>query len=210
MQMWTYFLERVTKPKNKNLKNVITCYNTLTTSAFVVLTGNRRGESSSIITFSSHIGKDDGYRQTFQSQGVIEEKVKEWDRIAEREHVATAAKPEHWSKTKNLKQTTASAAGTPRRKLQNGIENMLVDKKTTLAVCILFCAWGTMMPLSSHGRSASLKQREISLSVPQTLRQNQSSQRKRQTNFNESWIHQESCNEGCETWWRLRRLPSQV
>ena len=55
------------------------------------------------------------------------------------------------------------------------------------ALCILFCAWRTVMPLPRHGRSASLKLREISLSDLQNLRSNRSSQRKCQTNFKESW-----------------------
>ena len=45
--------------------------------------------------------KDDWYRPTLQSQGVTEVKVKEWDSLAEgpkREHVATAAARERWSK----------------------------------------------------------------------------------------------------------------
>ena len=58
--------------------------------------------------------KDDWCRQTLQSQGVTEEKAKEWDRLAEgprREHVATTAERERSSKTYSSKQTTAGGAG---------------------------------------------------------------------------------------------------
>ena len=64
------------------------------------------------------------------------------------------------------------------------------------------------MPLPSHGRSTSPKQREIELSVLQILRQNRSSQWKCQTNFIESWIIQKSSNEGYETCGRLSIIPS--
>ena len=50
----------------------------------------------------------------FQSEGITEEKVKAWSRIAsgpEREHVGTDAEREHWENT-YLKQTTAGGADT--------------------------------------------------------------------------------------------------
>ena len=56
---------------------------------------------------------NDWYRQTLQSQGVTEDRVKEWDRLAEgpkREHVGTAAAREHWSNICHLKRTTAGGA----------------------------------------------------------------------------------------------------
>ena len=66
------------------------------------------------------------------------------------------------------------------------------------------------MPLPSHGRSASLKQREISLSVLRTLRQNRSYRRMCPTNFNELWINLKTSNESYETCWRLCILPSEM
>ena len=63
-------------------------------------------------------------------------------------------------------------------------------------LCVSSCASGNMMPLPSRKKSASLKQRVISMSVLQSPRQNRSSQRKCRTNFNETWICQKSCTEG--------------
>ena len=62
----------------------------------------------------------------------------------------------------------------------------------------------TLIPMPSHGRSAPLKQREISQSVLQRLR------RKRRQTLDEPWIHQEPCDEGCEPWWILRSLQCQA
>ena len=65
-------------------------------------------------TVEQHL-EDDGYRQTLQSQGVTEEKVKEWDHLAEgpqREHDATAAERDQGSKTFFLKLTAAGGART--------------------------------------------------------------------------------------------------
>ena len=68
----------------------------------------------------------------------------------------------------------------------------------------LFCV--RTMPVPRHGRSASSKQRErsVALSVLQTLRQN------RRPISDEPRIHQEPCDESCESWWIIRRLSCQT
>ena len=139
----------------------MSCFSTLTKSAFVLRTGKPRGTTIDR-SKSSHMyhkarehykravkkhheyilkryQEDEWYRQNLELQDITEEKVKECDRIAagpNREHVATAAERERRSNTYYLKPTTAGGASTIAipicRKGKIGIGNRFVDKETVL------------------------------------------------------------------------------
>ena len=59
--------------------------------------------------------EDERHRVHLQSEGVTKEKVKEWDRIANKpttKHVPTEAERERWKSTYHLRQTTAGGGDT--------------------------------------------------------------------------------------------------
>ena len=76
-------------------------------------------------------------------------------------------------------------------------------------LCVCFLCVGYDATAESREYVFFLKQREISLSILQILRQ-KSKFTTEVSNFSESWIDQKFCNEGHETCWRLCRLPSEI
>ena len=86
-----------------------------------------------------------------------------------------------------------------------------VSTPSEFPCCVSFFFCGVNYDASAESREVCLlKQRVVSLSVLQNLRQNQSSQRKRRPISDGSWIHQEPCNETYESWSKFRRLPCKT
>ena len=78
---------------------------------FVIISRVSRKRAKHII-FDRYL-EDNQCRVHLQSEGITEEKVKEWNRIVsgpKREHALAEAEREHWKSTYYLKQTTAGGA----------------------------------------------------------------------------------------------------